>query len=456
MRSAAGFVTLWLAVTSSNASAQLFALHADLPILARPEPVGADFNGDGVNELMAWWSPFAKQQLVDGRTGTVLRTWQYSAGAISPEFATLPDVTGDGKPEFLFSGAGAWVAQRSDDGGGNVANSGTLWSITDPLNSVGIGEQVAVTAGSAPVVLAGASSSGRLFVADPATGAVVARISRDPSTLDQSSFATMVGDAGDLNGDGVNDFAIGAPGRYPQGSVSRIYFIDGRTRTAGADFVPVNALPADSVLGVADSAVLNSIGFDISNTLAVLGDPDPSDAVAQSLMLVGTPYVSNDNGGATALLLTRQPDGSNSVATVAQWTNDTPLLKSFGSDVQNIGDVTGDGISDAAILEPGDGSNVRLGRILILDGHGLLDGFSSSDILQEISDPVRTFSESMRFLGDYNGDGRADLAVTTSGPAQSIRIYSSVPEPSGASELVAAAALMTLRRSARTRGGPDA
>src|SRR5687768_7135185 len=266
MRNPAEVATVWFFITCSSAGAQLFVPHADLPILARPEPVGADFNGDGVHELMAWWSPFSKQQLIDGRTGSVLRNWQYSTGSISPAFASLPDVTGDGKPEFLFSGIGAWIAQRSDDGGGSIASAGTLWSITDP-NSVGIGEYVAVTAGSAPVVLGGASSGGgRLYVADPATGAVLARISRDPSTLDQSSFATMVEDAGDLNGDGVHDWAIGAPGRYPQGNISRIYFIDGRTRTGGTDFVPVNTLPAGNVLGVADSSVLNSIGFDISNS----------------------------------------------------------------------------------------------------------------------------------------------------------------------------------------------
>src|SRR5437763_1705231 len=79
-----------------------------------------------------------------------------------------------------------------------------------------------------------AADRGRLLVCDPQTGVVTARISSDPAA--PRTFAHLVADAGDLNGDGVHDFAIGAPGYYGNGLEGRIYFLDGRVATpAGAD-----------------------------------------------------------------------------------------------------------------------------------------------------------------------------------------------------------------------------
>ena len=58
-----------MAVGVSFGSSPLIAVR-DIPIAGRVERVDADYNGDGINELMAWWTP-AKQQLIDGKTGRV-------------------------------------------------------------------------------------------------------------------------------------------------------------------------------------------------------------------------------------------------------------------------------------------------------------------------------------------------------------------------------------------------
>jgi hypothetical protein len=435
------------AAWASSAAAAPFEFTRDLPILARPSRVDADNTGDGVDELMAWWSPLSRQELIDGRTGAVLRTWTGTVGdSPTPGLGLLPDVTGDGRSEFLFADrhAGRVFAVPSQSSGGRLGTIPTLWE----LNGVALGEDVAVTSGQRPRALAGAGSSGRVVVADPATGSVLARISRDPSTLDVAGFGSTVADAGDLNGDGVHDFAVGAPGRYTvprRASEGRIYLIDGRVTTAAGADTPVTQL-GNQLLGVVRSTSQTSLGVFGGAALANLGDPLPGDGVPQTLLLAGTPYAGFNVGGAMAVVLVHPPGDPITTLTVAEWTNDTPYPLFFGSDVQNVGDLTGDGVADAAVLEPGDGSHVRRGRILVLDGAGLLDGFQPSDVLQEITDPRRTFSSSLRFLGDYDHNGSPDLAVTTSGPEQSIRIYSVVPEPAAGSTLLCAAGLLLRRR----------
>jgi hypothetical protein len=435
--------------TSIAGAAEPFLFTRDLPILARAQRVDADYTGDGTNELMAWWSPFARQQLIDGRSGAVLRSWTGLTG-VAPEFALLPDTTSDGRKDFLFTvpQAGRVFAVSSASPGGELSTIPTLWEVNGPGDASGLGENIAVTTGAQPRALIASSSRGRVLVTNPVNGNLVARLSRDPSTLDVSGFGSLVADAGDLNADGVHDFAIGAPGRYANSDVSsegRIYFVDGQTTTSHEADTPVSQLP--SVLGMVRSTTKTSLGLGGTHVLANLGDPRPNNGVAETLLLAGVPHAEFNVGGAIATLLTHPQGNPLAVQTVAEWVNDTPYQLGFGSDVQHVGDITGDGVGDAAILEPADGSHIRRGRILILDGAALLDGFQTGDVLQEITDPARSFSRnSLRFLGDYDGNGWGDLAVTTSGPEQSVRIYTVVPEPG-----VSATIFMTVMMLARRR-----
>lgn len=426
------------------AHGQPFTLRREIPILARAEAVGADYTGDGVDELMAWWSPYPKQMLIDGVSGVPLRTWD--GASLAPGLGLLPDQTGDGRREFLFSVPQAYVkAVSSGAAGGTLPNTPGLWEFPGATgaDTLGLGENIAVTGGAQPRVLIGHGSGGRLVIADPATGQTTARISRDPAALDRSSFANLVADVGDLNGDGVNDIAVGANGRYPQ-SEGRIYLLSGKVTTTPVADVPVTQLPSDSLLALISSTTITELGSDISHGLASLGDPMPGNGIAENLLLVGTPGSNYGVGGAAAILVRRNPGGSMDTQFVARWINDTPARLWFGSDVQDVGDVNGDGVDDAAILERGDGSHVQRGRVLIVNGAGLLDGFSAADVIQELSDPKLTFSESLRYLGDYDHDGRGDLAVTLSGPTPGIiRIYS-VPEPAGL--IIVAGCIAGIRR----------
>ena len=249
------------------------------------------------------------------------------------------------------------------------------------------------------------------------------------------------------NADGVHDFAVGGGPRYPTQYVGQIFLLNGRVRTTPTADVPVTQLPQGDVLGVVQSFVDTNFGNG-NNALVSLGDPNP-----RNLLLVGTPIANYSAGGAAAVLLTGTDGGPLQITEVARWAGNLATKQSYGRDVADIGDVNGDGVDDAAILEQGDGSAVNRGRILIVSGAGLLDGFSSNDVIQQIDDPKLTFSPGMSFLGDYDHDGRGDLAVTMSGPTPGfVRIYS-VPEPTSVAAAAFASAALLLRRRRRCRHG---
>jgi hypothetical protein len=110
----------------------------------------------------------------------------------------------------------------------------------------------------------------------------------------------------------------------------------------------------------------------------------------------------------------------------------------FGRDVASVGDVTGDGVNDLAVFSAGflDEQGQLVGRILIVNGAGLLDGFDpEKDLIQEIrGKPSEFFFGVMRDLGDYDQNGSRDLLVTViyNGTFQeSAHIYSvQLPLPS--------------------------
>lgn len=442
-------VPAWAGPSAGAVEEPAFTLTRSLPLFGRAHRLNADYSGDGTNELIVWEGPPNVQHLIDGRTGATLRTWtgQYSLGAT---VALLPDADGDARQEFLFTVPQQRVfAVSSQSPGGDVFSSTTRWQLSGPGSTVGLGEHLAVTAGSQPRALIGFGSGGRVVVCDPSSGAVTARISRDPATLDQSSFGTMVADAGDLNLDGVHDFAVGAPGRYSGSGWSyegRIYYIDGRTTTGSGADVSVVHLPAGSVLGMTRVRDMGSFGLQLDNSCVFLGDPRPNNGLHETLMLAGTPYASYDLGGAIAVVLTLQPDGTVSSQVVASWINDTPARLNFGSSIHQIGDINGDGVLDAAMLEGSDGSLANRGRVLIVSGAGLLDGFSSTDLLQQLTATSYTFN-TLEFLGDYDRNGSVDLAVGTSVLAEGIQIYSCVPAPVPEPACLAAlAASLLLRR----------
>ena len=434
-----------------------FTLTNILPAQYRAQPTYSDYNNDGIDDITLWTGP-GLFQLASGANGQILRTWSDpygQAGNLGLPSIAIDDIDNNGKNDFLVAqpgytsanGVGAYVAISSASPGGDVNSIPLLYRITHPGGYSGYFAYSTVDADSARSAI-GLGDDGRAVIVDNATGVIRARLFRSSAAY-QGGFGHAVGAIGDINGDGIDDFAIGDPNVLHSSPFRRgeIYLIDGAATTAGTSYVAVDSFPGR--IATIQPSLDMSLGAGLGPTFVNLGDPIPGNNVREQLFVAGTPYNSASAGGFAAFLMIPSANGMN-FTEVANHTSN--VRGNFGGNTINLGDVNGDGVGDVAFLESGDGSHVQRGQVMIVSGAGLLDGFQLSvDVLQQITDPAYTFSDNLRFLGDYNHDGFVDFLVTASGPSGQVRIYSAIPEPAFAivSALTIPAAMWSQRRRRR-------
>jgi hypothetical protein len=427
-----------LCAFSSFAFAGEYALTRTLPIGQRVTATFADYNADGFDDLLGP-GPLGQLHLIDGRTGALLRTWTEehgAAGRFADAVSAIPDLTGDGLPEILASapawpaplGQGAFVAIPSSSPGGSV-NSQPLVYRTDHPGGFPQSLAFASLSTDSRRTVVGLGDPGRALLTDTATGSVVASLARSTVAY-QGGFGHSAGAIGDIDGDGTADFAIGDPNvLYVPNSSKRgeVYLVSGATSTPGDAYVPVDQLPGRLLTLHAASDLVLGAGLGV--TFANLGDPNPADALHQRLLVAGTPFANNSSGGFAAFLVTRSAGGALSYAPVAEYAATDQNLR-LGGDTVACGDVDFDGVTDVALLGRAF-NDAQRGRVLILNGAGLLDGFDpAADVLQRISDPGFSLGDNLRSLGDYDHNGSLDLVLHFSGPEFQTRIYSLTPEPS--------------------------
>ena len=292
------------------------------------------------------------------------------------------------------------------------------------------------------------SSSPRWTVADspPAAADGSARLralARPTAAFD--SLGKSVAAAGDVNGDGLSDYAVGAPGAGGTGQVL-IYL----GSSAGSFTLQATLTAGDATSGfgaaIAPAGDINGDGFDdllvgqptrnaaagrvwvylgsgggIQTTAStVLDGAAPGEHFGSSVctagdvnqdgyddIVVGAPY-SNANGplrGRAVVYL-----GSSTGLSGTSYPLSGGFTNSlFGMSVAGGCDVNGDGYDDVVVGAPTIGSD---------PGHVYLYGGSSSGMT---FDPlhgdatngvgVDGFGASVAMAGDYNGDGYADVAV---------------------------------------------
>ncbi|MEM5565360.1 T9SS type B sorting domain-containing protein [Psychroserpens sp. AS72] len=231
----------------------------------------------------------------------------------------------------------------------------------------------------------------------------------------QDNLGVSIDGIGDLDGNGVNDLAVGAfsddDGGINRGAVW-ILFLDSN------DFV-INQTKISDTSGGFNGVIDNEDRF--GGAVAYLGDLN-SDGLIE--LAVGADY--DGDGGfwhGAVWILSLNPDGTvNSHAKISDtqgafngFINGDAI---FGTDIENIGDLNGDGIEDLAVgsRRDNDGGNSG-GALWIL--------FMNSDFTvnnsQKISSTAGNFGLNLGFedyfggsvvnIGDLNGDGVVDLAV---------------------------------------------
>ncbi len=284
-----------------------------------------DLDGDGFREIVVgriWYpAPGGPGQVyaISGLAGTTLYSYTATTGSeLGYPLATVGDVNGDGFPDFGAGSLGG-MAWLFDGRNGSVllqrrASTGSVVSIGD-VNGDGMGDVlfsggtlsiVPGNGGSASVYLGG---SLELFY-----------------TIDAPSFARNFGWSsvalGDVDSDGVGDFAIGAPGLYGQLYSSGYVFV-----YSGRDGRLLHDLLSSACKGEEE------FGF----RLAAPGDLT-GDRICD--LAVGAPKCNGAQGPGRLYLF----DGRT--GDLISMVDPPPLYVGLGYQVEAVGDVNGNGYGD--------------------------------------------------------------------------------------------------------------
>jgi hypothetical protein len=313
--------------------------------------VGAPGSAGGAGQAWLWSGPFAGEYVPGEDFGT-----PEAGAALGQAVAGGMDMDGDGGTDLLLGAPGASAARGAVylvDQSGDVAEASTRFD------------------GALPGERAGAT------IALP----------------------------GDVDGDGLDDLAVGAPGR------------DGAGVGAGAAYLLLGPRTGFVSLTAADTTLLGVTAGDAAGSaLAAAGDVD-GDGLAD--LLVGAPHADDSaaEGGAAYLVL--GPLGTGHVdldGSEAVFAGDFEGIL-VGSSVAGAGDVDADGFDDVVLGAPGlEDSGAAVGAAYLLLGPvtGRACTCGSDAKLYGAADGDLAGS-AVAGLGDVDGDGFGDLLIGAPG-----------------------------------------
>ncbi len=332
-----------------------------------------------------------------------------SAGAA----VALGDLDGDGLADALVGAPYADGGDERQYAGrayvvlGSAGTTGTLSSVaaatisgTTPYQS--LGQAVAVAADldgdGLDDVLVGAPNTyqegaGAYVFLGGLSGAL------DPSTAAASfvnggGTGTAVSGAGDLDGDGRNDFMVGNPLQQNEGYVGQVDLFSGT--------------PAGSLTAAGWIRGQASAGGQLGTAVASAGDYD-----GDGLMDI----VAGAPGQAAAFVIlgaTTLPAAEvQDVSALSLSSADTD--GALGQAVAGVGDVDGDGLDDVAVGAPDEGAEYE-GSVVIVAG-GTTGALASTSAAVVITGATRYgfAGQALGAAGDVDGDGLADLLVGAPG-----------------------------------------
>jgi hypothetical protein len=332
-----------------------------------------DINGDGKPEILVGvphYSNFRAEHIVAGEAfvcsgadGSILFRLndpdEEENNRMGFAVLGLGDVSGDGVPDLLVGVPKKDVSEDLADVGSAYIFSGADGSFIrslDPPSQGGaeangrFGTAVAnagnVNADGVPDILVGAPGQGRAYVFDGATGALIFTLD-SPAIETLHSFGVAVAGDKDVDGDGIPDFAIGAP--LQNSLKGAAYIFKGSN---GKLLRKLRASPQKAFI---------KFGASVALTPDVTGDGTPDimvgapDQTVNNLRNAGKVYVFSGASGALSRTMTSAVPtavaGFGSTVTTADFNGDGVLETVVGTPFQdaNLMDPDGDKVTHLQI-----------------------------------------------------------------------------------------------------------
>lgn len=386
--------------------------------------VAGDVNGDGYADFVAIRVPIdcgqgcgspacaglpcgnlpATKSLIYGGPGNfwTAENGYTLPGGINPGESGVGDVNGDGFDDFAIPNCSYSNGQAVEGlinvyagKGRRIANGSPSASATSPRFANSFGFSVArigdMNGDGFDDVAVGApgdglTHAGRVFVYFGSTSGLAASPAFTVGgNISGERFGTSVSGAGDLNGDGYDDLIIGAPfytnGEFEEGTVAILY------GSAIADSIPD--------LWIESNQAFASFGTSVSGAGDVNGD-------GYADVIVGAPYFDSGAGDEGRAFV--YAGSGTGLLTSPVWTTDGSRSgASLGWSVSGAGDIDHDGYSEVVVGEPG------MGRAPVFHGSSAGPATMATPTLVGTDD----FGYSVAAAGDVNGDGYGDVIVGT-------------------------------------------
>ncbi len=376
----------------------------------------ARYEGSGsaayASSLSMPYSETANAQVADG---FIQPSGSPFAAGSQPYSVAVGDFNGDGVPDLtVANGDGTMTVLLGNGSGGFVpasgspltVGSGSLYSVaTGDFNSDGITDLAIADYGANSVIVLLGNGSGGFTAASGSPFAV-------------GSFPTYVA-VGDFNGDGNADLAV----TNRESNNVTILLGNGSggfTPATGSPFAvgnqPFSAAIADfnkdgnpdlAVANLADNTVTVLLGNGSGGFTAASGSPFGTGAGSQPFSVAAGDF--NGDGNPDLAIANSGANGGNSVTVLLgngsggfTAASGSPFAVGYAPTSVAIGDFNGDGNADLAVANSGFGNN----SVTVLLGNGL-GGFTP-----EVGSPFAAGTNpEFVAVADFNGDGKADLAV---------------------------------------------
>ena len=244
----------------------------------------------------------------------------------------------------------------------------------------------------------------------------------DLADLDGANGFTISGDnfdgrtvmhAGDINGDGIDDMLIADA---PLSGNAHVHVVYGSENASNIDLTNLETTEGFTIGSITGTAGGNPIA------LASLGDINND---GYDDFMYGVSY--DDTAGTDAGKVVIVHGGDSLGNTTSTTISGLAAGDNFGSAVANLGDVNGDGFNDIMIAAPGAGANDN-GAAYVLYGNS--NGTFQTDVANLNADGLDGFVMTgaadddglgyrINALGDINGDGNVDFAVSQNNSIES-------------------------------------